>query len=142
MTTLGVFRDDFYNPTATLPQSVINTTTQNGGTLVAGNMVGGTEVYIAFSGQTTAQSITTDTAVNIINALGGKIPVAGGQYSASYFIQMINNNTVSGAITLTGGAGVTISGTATIAISTNRQFNVQITSPTTLTLTNVGSGTN
>lgn len=140
MATLGVFRDDFYNVTCTLPQQIYVTSTQNGGAILASLLTGATEVYVAFSGQTTAQALTTDTAANIVNTMAGLLPRTSG--NPSWFLQIINNNTTSGAITLTGGTGVTISGTNTIAINTCREFIVTITSPTTVTLQNVGSGTN
>ena len=166
MTQLGDFRDDYYNSGAVLGQSQVNTTTQGTGTvLTAANMPGAGDTYIGFSGQTAAQAITTDTAVNIVaqlqtavqqaqatalKASGGGLTTGAGNpppgvpnlFNLSYTLTIINNNTSSGAITLTGGAGVTIVGTNTIAINTIRVFVVQVTSTNTVTLTNVGSGTN
>ena len=62
-------------------------------------------------------------------------------FNLTYTLTIINNNTGTGVITLTGGTGVTIVGTNTLAITTSRTFVVTITSPTTLTIQNVGSGT-
>jgi hypothetical protein len=159
MTSIGVFRDDYYNSISVLPQSGVSTTTQNAGTLAASLMTGAGDQYVAASGQTTAQAITTDTAANIVAALQTAIATqykaqiagfgAGVQppaalpnlFNLSYTLTIQNNNTSSGAITLTGGTGVTITGTNTIAITASRTFVVNITSPTTVTLTNVAGGT-
>ena len=51
-------------------------------------------------------------------------------------IQNTGNNTV----TLSGGTGVTINGTATIATATWRKYIVTVTGTTSITLQNVGSG--
>jgi hypothetical protein len=160
MGSQGVFRDDFYNAGAVLAQSQIQTTTQNGGVLNASAIAGAADSYLGLSGQTTAQALTTDTAANIIaqlqqavavaykaaiNSFGAGVnPPAGvpNLFNLTYTLTLINNNTASGAITLTGGTGVTIVGTNTLAVATIRVFVVTITSPTTVTLTNVGSGTN
>ena len=62
-------------------------------------------------------------------------------FNLTYTLTIVNNNTASGTITLTGGTGVTIIGTNTIAPATSRTYAVTITSPTTITLTNAMSGT-
>lgn len=160
MTALGAFRDDFYNAASVLPQSVIATSTQNGGTIAAALLVGGGDQYLAFSGQTTAQALTTDTAANIIAALqsvvatqykaqfgsfsAGVNPPVGvpNLFNLSYTLTITNNNTTSGAITLTGGTNVTINGTNTIAINVSRTYVVNITGPNSITLTNAMSGAN
>ena len=139
MATLGVFTDEFYNASAKMSSGLYVATTQNGGTLTAVQLCGAQENYLALSGQTGAQALTTDTAVNIIaRLLGMGVPNIVG---LSFFTQLVNNNTSSGAITLTGGTGVTITGTNTIAITTSRQYLVTVTGPTTITFQNVGSGT-
>ena len=149
MTAIGVFRDDVYDPIATLPGGQYKTTTQNAGTLAASLFVGAQENYVALSGQTTAQAITTDTAANIISTFLQSVqlntanyqPTAAQLIPVSFVVTLINNNTSTGAITLSGGTGVTISGTNTLAITTSRTFLVSITGPTTVTLQNIGSGT-
>ena len=149
MTNLGVFRDDVYNPIAILPGAQYKTTTQNAGTLAATLFVGAQENYVAASGNTTAQAITTDTAANIIAAAASALqskatgfqPNANNLLNLVFVVTIINNNTSSGAITLTGGTGVTITGTNTIAITTSRQFLVTITGSTTVSFQNIGSGT-
>ena len=149
MTTLGVFRDDYYEPISILPQSQYKATTQNAGTFVAANLVGAADNYLAASGNTGAQAVTLDTAVNIVNAFiaalqtnaANAFPPPQGVVGSTFTVTIINNNTSSGVITLSGGTGVTITGTNTLAITTSRTFVVTITSLTTVTFQNVGSGT-
>jgi hypothetical protein len=49
-------------------------------------------------------------------------------------------NTVAFIETLVGGTGVTITGTATLAASSTRNFSVQVTGAATVTMTSLGSG--
>ena len=141
MTTLGVFRDDFYNIAVTLPQAKLTTTAQASGVLAASALTGATEVYVVQSGAT---ALTTDTAANIIAAIVGAIQVAaaGAQptnasvQGLTYILNIWNTN--GGTLTLTAGTGVTITGTATLATTVERQYLVSVTSPTTVTLTNLG----
>lgn len=164
MTTLGVFRDDYYNAVGVLAQTQIKTTTQNGGVYSAANLAGAQDCYLSASGQAGAQAITTDSAVNIIAQLqtavqaaiaagiaasGGSQSVPGGTpppgapnlFNLTYTLTVNNFNSAAGAITLAAGAGVTITGTNTIAINSQRQFVVSITSPTTVTLTSLYGAT-
>jgi hypothetical protein len=101
----------------------------------------------------------TDTAVNIISRLQSAVATAyaaslagfgaGVQpppgvpnlFNLTFLLVVVNNNSASGAITLAGGAGVTINGTATVAITTSRVYQVSVTSPTTVVLQNLFSGT-
>ena len=159
MTALGVFRDDFYNASSVLPQAATAATTQNGGVLTAATLVGGGDQYVLISGQTTAQALTTDSAINIIAQLQNAVAVAykaqfagfgagvsppqgvPNLFNVSYTLTLVNNNTASGAITLSAGTGVTIAGTAWPgAITTAVTYVVTVTSPTTVTLTRVGTG--
>jgi|SRR5271165_909963 len=161
MAFLGVFRDDFYNGMSVLPQSQLTAITQLTATILAASIIAGSgDVYIASSGNATAVAFTTDTAVNIVawlqNAVAAayKAAIAGfgagvqppvgvpNLFNLTYTLTIVNNNTATGVITLTGGTGVTISGTNTIAVGASRSFVVTITSPTTLTITNAMSGTN
>lgn len=140
MTTLGVFRDDFYNPIGTLPMMQLKTISQASGVIAATNLAGASECYLVQSGAT---ALTTDSAVNILAALvsaiqtsaAGAFPLPNIQ-NITYTLSVWNTN--AGALTLTGGAGVTITGTATLATSVERQYMVSVTSPTTITLTNLG----
>ena len=130
MSTLGVFRDDFYNAISILAQSQFTkvTTAQVGTIMPANQMCGAGDCYIVYSGQTVAQSETTDTAVNIIAALNNAVAVAvaasqanGGGFATglgvpqgmpnlfnvSWTLTIVNDNLTAGTLTLTAGTGVT-----------------------------------
>lgn len=159
MTHLGVFRDDFYNAVSVLPQSQYNASVQNGGVISASLLAGAGDCYASFSGNAGAQALTTDSAINIIAQIqqavataykaglgafaAGVNPPAGvpNLFNMVWTLTILNFNSAAGVITLTGGAGVTITGTNTIAITSERIFTVTITSPTTVALQSVNSGT-
>jgi len=156
MSTLGVFRDDFYNSRAILSGSQYNTTAQAAGVLAASSMAGADYCYVL---NTVATALTTDTAVNIIAALQNAVATAvktsqanGGGFatglgvpnSASQFPNLFNlswtlviQNTGAG-LTLSAGAGVTLTGAATVTTVTQRAWIVTITSPTTVTMQTIG----
>lgn len=155
MTSLGVFRDDFYNAVSALAQSQSNATVlASGSTLPASLLAGAGDVYLNTSGGV-AVAFTTDSAINIIaliqiavanaykQGLGsfaaGVNPPPGvpNLFNMTWTLTINNQNT--GLLTLTGGAGVTIAGTATIATVTSRVFVVTVTSPTTVTMQSVGA---
>ena len=158
MTHLGVFRDDFYNAVSVLPQSQLTASTQNGGTISATVLAGAGDCYASFSGQAGAQALTTDTAVNIIAQIQNAVATAYKQglgafaagvnpppgvpnlFNMVYTLTILNFNSASGAITLSQGTGVTITGTATLAINTERTFIVTVTSPTTVTMQSMYAG--
>lgn len=140
MTTLGVFRDDFYNVSSILPEIQYGTTSQASGTLAASLLAGASENYVSQSGAT---ALTTDTAVNIIAQVVASIQkTANGAFPVPSIQGMTFTtyvrNTNAGTLTLTAGTGVTITGTATLATTVERQFMVTITSPTTVTLQDLG----
>jgi len=144
MTTLGVFRDDFYNISAALPMLKFSTTSQASGTVAASQLAGASEVYLSQSGAT---ALTTDTAANIIaqvlsaiqtNAQGSQ-PTVSQLQGFTYTLYIRNTN--AGTLTLSAGTGVTITGTATLATTVERQFMVTVTSPTTITLQDLGGAT-
>lgn len=155
MAHLGVFRDDFYNAVSALAQSQFNATVQATGTVLSASiMAGAGDCYIGASTQA-ATAITTDSAINIIaqiqNAVATAYKQGLGAFSAGVnpppgVPNLFNttwtltiNNQNSATMTLTGGAGVTISGTATILTVTSRVFVLTITSPTTVTIQSVGA---
>lgn len=146
MTTLGVFRDDFYPISVALPPTQYTASTANlaSTVLAASSIVGAQETYFKASGQTAAQGITTDSAVNIIAALTNSILQAVKSSTvpqvqgASWIFEFWNANTSSGAVTLTAGTGVTITGTNTLAVGVGRVYIVTITSPTTVTFQDIG----
>ena len=83
-------------------------------------------------------AVTTDTAANIITALGSTIPKNG---TFQKIVRVINALTSSETITWTAGSGVTVTGTATVATTVWRDYVLTVTSPTTVTFTNIGAGT-
>lgn len=153
MTQLGVFKDEFYNSSAVLPQSGIATTTQATGTVAAASLlVGAQDQYAVFSGQA-AITVTTDSAANIIAALQNTVNVqniaAGNPLGVqpagvpnlnllSYTLTIVNNN--SAALTLAAGAGVTLTAGAAAITLTSVTFVVKVTSPTTVSIIRVASG--
>jgi len=154
MTALGVFRDDFYNAVSALAQSQFTATAQATGTvLAAAAMAGAGDCYISATGQV-ATAITTDSAINIIAQVQNAVATAYKQglgsfaagvnpppgvpnlFNTTWTLTINNQNT--GTMTLTGGAGVTIVGTATIATVSSRVFVLTITSPTTVSMQSTG----
>jgi ABC-type branched-subunit amino acid transport system substrate-binding protein len=144
MTTLGCFRDDFYNISSTLPEIQFTTTSQASGTLAASALVGASEVYVSQSGAT---ALTTDTAANIISQLISAVQksaagaVLGFPSVQGMIYTIYIRNTNGGTLTLTAGTGVTITGTATLATTVERQYMVTVTSPTTVTFQDLGGST-
>jgi len=69
------------------------------------------------SGATAAVTVTTDTAANIVSAIGPNASL--GQ---TFMLIYVNLNTSSGAVTVGGGTGVTTTGTMTIPIAGLRVF--------------------
>jgi len=96
---------------------------------------------------------TTDTAANIISQIQtalaktaaanggtGQPPGVPNLVAVSFYFELINNGT--GIVTLVGGTGVTLgTGTETIAVGGTRGWIVSITSPTTVSMQTIGSGT-
>lgn len=65
---------------------------------------------------------------------------AYSRVGSSYMLRIINNQG-TGTLTVTAGTGVTLTGTATIAVNTFRDFSVTYTSATALVIQQVGIGT-
>lgn len=159
MTHLGVFRDDFYNAVSVLPQSQYSATVAASGVLAASALAGSGDVYLSSSGNAGAVAYTTDSAINIIAQIQIAVATAYKQglgafsagvnpppgvpnlFNVSWTLQIVNLNNTAGIITLTGGAGVTITGVNTIAINAERAFVVTITSPTTVVFQSVDART-
>lgn len=79
---------------------------------------------------------STDTATNIVNAIPGATPLQT--------FPLLIANLGSGIMTLAGGTGVTIAGTATIASNATRLFLGQVTGSAAVTITSCfqwGNGT-
>lgn len=140
MTTLGVFRDDFYPVAVALNSVQYGTTAQASGNIAATLFAGSNEVYMLQSGAT---ALTTPTAAQIVAQLVNTLLLNGvnqpNVVGTTYYLRVINTN--AGTLTLTGGTGVTITGTATLATATTRDFMVTVTGLTTVTLQSIGTGT-
>jgi hypothetical protein len=162
VTTLGVFRDDYYNAISVLPQSQFVATSANlsATVLTAAQMSGAGDCYIIASGQTTAQTATTDNAVNIIanlqnavntawkgqTAFGSQtvVPASGvpNLFNLTWTLTINNLNATAGTLTLTAGTGVTLAAAGTlsstvITFSTFGLFVLSVTGPATITMTRV-----
>jgi hypothetical protein len=155
MTALGVFRDDYYNAISVLTADQYNTTAQTSGVLAASLLAGAEECFIVSSGAT---ALTTDSAVNIITQIQNAVAVAwrasqigGGGFAAgvnppigapnlfnvSWLVSI--QNTDGSTLTISAGAGVTLTGAATILTANTRTWIVTVTSPTTVTFQTVGA---
>lgn len=107
-------------------------------TLTGAEMIG---TIIEFSGSTTAVTVNTATAAQIITAMQALDANAGVGSTTQFGI--VNDNTSSGAITLTPGTGVTLVGPGTtegtIAITTLRRYQIKVLTSSTVSLTVVGN---
>lgn len=140
MTTLGVFRDDFYNYVNTLPMAKFTSNALASGVVPASVLAGATEVYYT---NTAATALTTDSAVNLINQIltviqqsaQGAQPAVSQIQGLTYTLYV---RSTGAGLTITAGTGVTITGTATVATNVERQYLVTITSPTTVGFQDLG----
>jgi hypothetical protein len=66
----------------------------------------------------TARTDTTPTAAALVAALPQDLRQVGGVF----FLEITRTDAAAVALTIAGGTGVTVTGTATIAASTNRTF--------------------
>jgi hypothetical protein len=111
-------------------------------TLSAASMVNAQDNYINMTATLAgAGTLNTPTAVALITALQAVNPAVGVGYSVG--LRVINSSGGAFAWTLTAGTGVTITGTASIAQNTFRDFVLTVTSLTaqTVTIQQVGTGT-
>lgn len=119
--------------------TAVNTNaTAGNGTLTGAQLAGAEQVNLSRTGPTGAYADTTDTAAAIIAAIAAAVgtPVPVG---FTYLLRILN--TVAFIETLTGGTGVTITGTNTLAASSTRDFSVRVTGAATVSMTSIGSGT-
>ena len=147
MTSLGVFRDDFYNAAAALTEAQYTTTAQASGTLAATAIAGARECFVLSSAAT---ALTTDTAINIITQVQTAVntaykqglgsfaagvnppPGAPNLFNVTWTLTIVNTD--ASPLVLTGGTGVTLSGTTAVPAASERVYLVTITSPTTVTI--------
>jgi hypothetical protein len=159
---LGAFRDDYYNAINVLPQSQSTglTGALSGTVLTAAQMSGAGDTYLVLSGQTAAQTATTDTAANLILNLQTAVAnvwkttstFAGSQvvppsgvpnlFNLTWTLTLNNQNTSSGALTLTAGTGVTLAAvgglsSTVIAVTTVSVWVCSVTGTSGVTLTRV-----
>jgi hypothetical protein len=97
----------------------------------AGDLSGAVVVVCNNSGATPG-TLTTRTAAQMIAD-------SNLQVGQTYFC-ILANGQATGTLTLAGGTGVTITGTATVAANTARLYTVTINTATTLTFQNVAGG--
>lgn len=134
--------DDNIPAISFLPSYQFVSTAQASGAINATSVSGAAECYITQSGAT---ALTTPTAAqivaaiqNVLSNLGlGPFPPLG--YPLTYFVRVINTN--AGTLTIAGGTGVTMLGTATLATATSRDFIVTVTGLNTATFQSAGTGT-
>jgi len=81
-------------------------------------------------------TITLPSTAALLAAIGNCCPTDG---SFSFIVGYLNVAVGQTGTLTAGDASTTISGTATIATNTRRDFMVTVASPTTLTFTNIGS---
>lgn len=117
-----------------LPASKFTTGTTT--TTFAAAQLTGANYVIYTNTQGTPGSIATRTATQMI----ADIPNA---YVGQNWILRVVNGQGTGTLTITAGTDVTLTGTATVAINTWRDFNCSITSVAahTITMQNIGDGT-
>jgi hypothetical protein len=109
-------------------------------TLLAAKIAGAQEVTVNLTAALAgAGTVTTDTAANIIAAI--PVTLNGSAVGVSFRLRIINSSSGAFAWTVAGGTGVTITGTATIAQNTWREFIVTVTGAATVTLQSIGTGT-
>lgn len=102
-------------------------------TLTGAEMVG---TAVEFSGSTTAVVLNVATAAQIIAAMQAIDANAAVGSTAQFAV--INDNTSSGAITVTTNTGVTLVGTMVVAIATIRRYQIKILTASTVSITNIG----
>jgi hypothetical protein len=110
------------------------------GTIAAGVLTGALNVYLN-SAATTPGNQTTRTAAQLwADACAAAGVALTGQWLPNGLTYtLIITQTAAGTLTLVGGTGVTITGTATVAQNTTRTFVVNLT-PTAATFTSVDVG--
>lgn len=118
-----------------LTQSQLTSLNQTTGTIPA-NIITGGDIVVCITSNATPGTQTTRTAAQLYADDPTAYP---GQ---SYLLRIANSG--AGTLTLAGGSGVTVTGTATVATTTFRDFHVRYggtADAPTVTITNIGLGT-
>ena len=121
--------------TSTLSAAPLNTLNQTAGVIPAGIITGGDFITILQTNATPGTQTTRSA-----QQLYAEDPTA---FPNQRFVVRICNSG-AGTLTLAGGAGVTVTGTATVATTTFRDFHCVYGGTQfapTLTMTNIGTGT-
>lgn len=129
--TAGSWTSALLTQSDSLPFLQRTTITAANGVIPAANLAGAENVTLIQSGAT---ALTTPTAAALLAAMPGAGP------GVMYRLRLINAN--GGTLTLTMDASVTGVGTLTLATGTFRDFDVQILTATTASMSSVGTGTN
>lgn len=152
MAQRGVFDDLALPVTSFIPEIQVTATAQASGVIPVAAIVGATFNVVQASAAT---SLATPTAaalyaqlVAVLQAVGIQVPqqnIANSPFFAnggpSWEVRF--SNTSGGTLAITAGSGVTLVGTFTgIATLTCVDAVVVLTSPTTATITRIGSGAN
>ncbi len=117
-------------------KATITTTTANASVLTANQAH--RSVILLEAGANAGFTLTTPTAANIIKGLPSTIPL-DGTYAKR--IRIVNNSVGQTGTLTAGDSSVTITGTATIATATAREFLFTVLSATTVSYENLGSAT-
>lgn len=138
--------------TTSSPNSFLATTPPNGTnqyytntataavTVLAAQLMMGDLVVLNMTGTLGAgANLTTDTASNMAVNLPNYSLAATA--TASYVLRIINSSSGAFSWTVVAGTGVTLTGTATIAQNTWREFLVTISGGNAVTMQSIGTGT-
>lgn len=134
MGTRGVWDDSYLQPTDFLNDFQYTAISQASGSILAANFAGSAETELSQSGAT---ALTTPTAAAIFGLITSLVPLFPAS-GCPYRLRVINTN--AGLLTLTAGTGVTINGTATVAIGAWREYLVQVNGPNSVTMQSLGAG--
>ena len=129
MTMVGIGLSAYAGGPGALPAHKFTSISAGNGTFSAGDIEGAAFTVLATSGAT---AMTTRTAAQMLAG------ISGAGIGTKFVLRVYNTN--GGTLTITGGTGVTITGTATIATNVWREWLATFTSATALTLQNIGAG--
>ena len=96
-------------------------------TTASAGQLSGAGIVVMFNTGATPGTYTTRTAAQMIAD-------SNLQVGQTYLL-LLGNNQATGTLTLAGGTGVTVSGTATVAANVGRLFTVTVNTSTTMTFT-------
>lgn len=119
--------------------SQLNSIAQAGAaTIPSGYLTGALSVFLINTAAAPTTQ-TTQTATQLYADILAAFGVSALPPNFSYDLMISNSG--AGTYTLAGGTGVTLVGLGTVANNANRQFNVKVTSNSTITITDIGGGT-